>query len=113
MLEVAVHHERNAGVERQVGGLVGIAVGIERQPALAAEQHHAPEKPEEIDHQQRFEKFLPVHILVGIDAADLVNASFERSHEIEPRTLAAVDFGNVTSQRIAKHYQGHPLQNYA
>ena len=100
MLQVAVHHERDTGVECQVGCLVGITVGIERQPTLAAEQHHAPEEPEKVDHQQRLEELLPVHILVGIDAANLVNAPFERCHEIEPRTLASVYFGNVASQRI-------------
>ena len=113
MLQVAVDHERDAGVERQVGGLVGVAVGVERQPALAAEQHHTPEEPEEVDHQQSFEELLPVHILVGIDAAYLVNAPFERSHEVEPRALASVDFGNVAAQRITEHHQSHPLQNYA
>ena len=113
MLQVAVDHERDAGVERQIGRLVGIAVGIERQPALAAEQHHAPEEPEEVDHQQSLEELLPVHILAGIDAADLVNAPFERSHEVEPGALAAVDFGDVAPQRIAEHRQSHPLQNHA
>ena len=113
MLQVAVDHERDTGVERQIGRLPGVAVGVERQPALENQQQHAPEEPEEVDHQQRLEKLFPVHLLRGVDTAHAVDEPFDRSHEVEPRALTSVYFGNVASQRIAKHHQSHPLQDNA
>ena len=113
MLQVTVHHERDAGVERQIGSLSRVAVRIERQPTLAAEQHHAPHEPEKVDHQQGLEELLPVHFLLRVDHAELVHPFFYGSHEVEPRALALVHFGHVASQRIAEHDQGHPLQNDA
>ena len=113
MLEVAVDHERDAGVERQVGRLSRVAVGVERQPALEDQQQHAPEEPEEVDRQERFEELFPVHLLRGVDAAELVDAALDGSHAIEPRAFAAVDFGNVTPQRVAERHQKGPLQDYA
>ena len=89
-----------AGVERQVGRLSRVAVGVERQPALENQQQHAPEEPEEVDHQQRLEKLFPVHLLRGVDTAHAVDEPFDRSHEVEPRALTSVYFGNVASQRI-------------
>ena len=110
MLQVAVHHERDAGVERQIGRLSGVAVGIERQPALTYQQEHAPEEPEEVDGQQGLEKLFPVHLLRGVDAADAVDEPFDGSHEVEPCALPFVYFGNVASQRIAEYHEGGPLQ---
>ena len=113
MLEVAVDHERDAGVERQVGRLSRVAVGVERQPALEDQQQHAPEEPEEVDRQERFEELFPVHLHGRVDAAEAVDAPFDGSHEVEPRAFAAVDFGNVTPQRVAERHQKGPLQDYA
>lgn len=113
MLEVAVDHERDAGVERQVGRLSRVAVGVERQPALEDQQQHAPEEPEEVDRQERFEELFPVHLHGRVDAAEAVDGPFDGSHEVEPRAFAAVDFGNVTPQRVAERHQKGPLQDYA
>ena len=60
-----------------------------------------------------FEKLFPVHLLRGVDTAHAVDEPFDRSHEVEPRALTSVYFGNVASQRIAKHHQSHPLQDNA
>ena len=97
----------------QIGRLSGVAVGIERQPALEDQQQHAPEEPEEVDRQQGLEELFPVHLLCGVDAAELIDTALDGSHEIEPRALAAVDFGHVTPQRVAERHQKGPLQNYA
>ena len=111
MLQVTVHHERNAGIEGQIGRLARVAVGIHRQIALEHQQQHAPEEPEEVHHEQCLEELLPIHFLVLADAAHLVDSALEGSHEVEPRALPAIYFGNVASQRIAEHHQGDPLQN--
>ena len=113
MLQVTVHHERNAGIEGQIGRLARVAVGIHRQIALEHQQQHAPEEPEEVDRQERFEELFPVHLHGRVDAAEAVDGPFDGSHEVEPRAFAAVDFGNVTPQRVAERHQKGPLQDYA
>ena len=110
MLEVAVDHERYARIECLVGRLTRIAVRIQRQPSLTHEQYHTPYEPEQVHGQQRFQELLPVHLAFRVDAADLIDKTFYGGHEIHDVLLPLVHLRNVASQRIAEHYQAHPLQ---
>ena len=113
MLQVAVHQEADAGIERLVGRLARVAVRVQRQDALGHEQNHAPQEPEQIDGQQGPEELFPVHLLVGIDAGKTVNPPFDRSHEVERRFFSLIYFCDVASERVTERDQQRQLQDDA
>ena len=113
MLQVAVHQEADAGIERLVGRLARVAVRVQRQDALDHEQNHAPQEPEQIDGQQGPEELFPVHLFVGIDAGKTVNPPFDRSHEVERRFFSLIYFCDVASERVTERDQQRQLQDDA
>lgn len=112
MLQVAVHQEADAGIERLVGRLPGLPSGFSGG-RLGPRAESAPQEPEQIDGQQGPEELFPVHLLVGIDAGKTVNPPFDRSHEVERRFFSLIYFCDVASERVTERDQQRQLQDDA
>ena len=104
MLQVAVHHKRDTGVESLVASLSDIAVGVEWQHSLYHQEHHTPYKPEQVHHEQCAEELLPVHLLVRIHTAQLIHQAFHRLHEVEARPFAFIHLGDVFAKWKGQSY---------
>ena len=52
VLQVAVHHKRDTGVECLMACLSDVAVRVERQYTLCDQEHHTPYKPKQVNHEQ-------------------------------------------------------------
>ena len=109
MLQVAVYHKADAGIECLVGSLRAITVRIQRQPPLTDQQHHSPNKPERIQYQQCLEELLPVHFFIGINPHCLKYQSLYRFHKVRPCLLSFINLCNILSQWIRNHHQQENL----
>lgn len=104
MLQIAVHHKRDAGVECLMARLPNVAVGIERQHTLCHQKQHTPYKPKEVNHEQSAQELLPVHLFIRIHTAQPVHPTFHGLHEVEARLFAFIHPGNVFAEWQGKSY---------
>ena len=111
MLQVTVHHEADAGVERQMRRLPCVAIGVQWQILLEIQEQDSPEKPEEIDCQECFQETFPTHLHIRVDAAQPENKTFHRSHEVQPGLLSFIYFCDVHSQRIRQNDHQYYLRD--
>lgn len=98
VLQIAVDEEADRRIKREVGRHAGIPVGIQRQPALKKKKDKSIHEPYQVDRQHGFQKFLPVHLLGGVDAAKFKNEPFHRMHKIQDGPIAPIDVGNILSK---------------
>ena len=98
MLQVAVHHEADDGVEGEVRRHASIAIGVQWQSALPQEHEEAVDEPQRIDGEQGTQVLFPVHLAVRFHTGELVDAAFQWQQEVAPVIFSLVDACDVASQ---------------
>ena len=106
------NHETNTRVERQIWTLSAVPIRIQRKISLRYQQDHTPEEPKYVYNKQRFQECLPIHLFIGVDTRQLVNKSFNWSHETHAVVSLLIHLGDMLSQRVTDNQQQQYLQCY-
>ena len=112
VLQVTVNHETNTRVERQIWTLSAVPIRIQRKISLRYQQDHTPEEPKYVYNKQRFQEYLPIHLFIGVDTRQLVNKSFNWSHETHAVVSLLIHLGDMLSQRVTDNQLQQYLQCY-
>jgi hypothetical protein len=105
---IGVGGERHRRVEGEVGRhlLACEALRIERQISLQAQQRVGEQRADDAEHQHGEGVGCPLHVLVFIDAEELVEESLDRpQNRCQKGALALEDPGHVGSQRLGKEQE--------
>jgi hypothetical protein len=110
-LPVGIGAEADGSVERQVRPHVREALRVERQPLLDAQQHIAEQDAGQAESQHCPGVDGPVLLAVFIDAADFVQAHFERAqHRVQESALAGEYLRHEGPQRLGQRQQDEKVQ---
>ena len=112
-LPVGVGGEAHGRVEGGIGRDAGEALRVQREDALQTLEAVDRQCAEPVEEQHRDRIGLPVHPLVGMDAADAVDQTLDRAeHGIEERPLAVVDVRHEGPERFRERDQDDEVEPY-
>ncbi len=107
VLQVAVDQKRNRGDEREVKRHRGVAVGVERQPALVDQHEERQREPQPVDGQHGAEVLAPAHLATLVDTGGSVDEVFDGSkNRVEPGLFPRKDAGDVPAERVGQRERG-------
>ena len=110
-LPVGVGAETHGRVERQVRAHVRQALRVQWQPLLDAQQHIAKQDANQAEGEHAPGVAGPVLLAVFVDAAELVQAHFERpKHAVQESALSGEHFRHVGAQRLGERQQDEEEQ---